>query len=110
MSDPLILLLLLSSNEATDPATAAATRRALGPETTVLVDERAEMPSDAGALLLGERVHARAIAEVRWDDETHTRVRVHVEHAAGWLARAMTFDPSDVPRSAVGRSASRWPR
>lgn len=102
MSDPLIILLILATNEAADPATAAAVaaaRHSLGAQATVLVDERAGVPTDEEALSLSEKVHAIAVAEVIWEDETHGHVRIHVHIAdmAGWIDREVTFDPADAP-------------
>jgi hypothetical protein len=97
MSEPLVLVILLGTNA---PHTAegmlGAARRALGPEAVVLADTSSS-ESDAEALAIGERVHARAIARVAWADSTFlvARLRVHVSPSNEWESDEIAFVPQD---------------
>jgi len=102
MADPLIVLLLVAATDAKDATTfgmTAAARRALEPTGVVLVDARPELPSDAEALALADRVHARGVVELMWADEQHRRARLHLHLASDtdWLDREIDFLPEDAP-------------
>jgi len=95
MSEALVLVVLLGT--AMDPAAEgviAAVRRALGPETTVLADT-SSVASDADALAIGNRVHARAVARVTWSDGAVARLHVRVAPSDDWMDDELTFSPQD---------------
>jgi hypothetical protein len=98
VSEPLVLVVLLGTSA--DPTTEGlmvAARRALGPEAVVLADT-SDAPTDADALAIGERVHARAVARVRWADSSQqvARLHVHVAPSNEWVDDEITFLPQDV--------------
>jgi hypothetical protein len=97
MSEPLVLVVLLGT--ATDPTTEtmlSTARRALGPDAVVLVDT-SEVASDQEALMIGERVKARAVARIRWPDGTANvaHLHVHVAPTDGWTDEQIAFAPQD---------------
>ena len=98
MADPFIVLVFILSakggNGPTRPAMLGAARKALGDDAIVLIDERAELPPDGAALLLGEKVHASAVVEVSWQ-ESNARVHLHLPRAPQWLDRDIAFDSAD---------------
>ena len=102
MAAPAIVLVLLLSGDASDPATQAilpAARRPLGEDTVVLVQQSETLPSDDEALALARQVHALSVVRLAWEDETHSRVRLRVFLVDG--ARRydyeLAFDPHDAP-------------
>jgi hypothetical protein len=99
MADPLVVLVLVASADLADPSTTAittATRRALPPDSVVLVSEQ-RTPGDDEALALGERLHASNVAVVSWEESTREHVVVHLHRADGWFDRRFTFLPDDAP-------------
>lgn len=97
MSEPLVLVILLGANgDPTTDAVMAAARRALGPEAVVVADMSSSQ-SDADALAIGARVHARAVARVSWADGGRqlARLHVHVVPANEWTDDEVRFLPQD---------------
>jgi hypothetical protein len=108
VADPLVVLVFVVSAGPVEPAGSAmtsATRRALGRDAVVLVEQRSELPTLDEAQSLGEREHAAAVVEVDWHDadRTHATVRVHVVRRSGWALRDFTFLPAD-PLDERGRT------
>ena len=107
MSNALVIIVLLGAQPSDPAATAwapamlSAARRALGPESTVLVDTSDTM-TDEAALTLTERLGARAVVRVRWADAKLTRARLHV-HVGTWADDELAFRPED-PAAEKGRS------
>jgi hypothetical protein len=99
MAEPLVVLVLVASADLADPSTTAitsATRRALPPDSVVLVSEQST-PGDEEALALGDRLHASNVAVVSWEESTREHVVVHLHRADGWFDRRFTFRPDDAP-------------
>lgn len=97
MSEPLVLVILLGANaDPTTDAVMTAARRALGPEAVVVADMSSSQ-SDADALAIGARVHARAVARVSWADGGRqvARLHVHVMPANEWTDDEVRFLPQD---------------
>ncbi len=103
MSEPLIVVVLLAG-QAGDPIATdilAATKQALGPSAVVLSEATTEPVgvSDANALAIGERAHARAVARITWADASHTVARLHVHvggATASWSDDEISFSSRDV--------------
>ena len=101
MSEPLLVLVLLGGGGG-DPATEAmmsAARTALGTEALVVADSSAQARSDADALVVADRMRARAVVRVAWGDPSKPSVRlhVHVEPLPEWADDVIAFDPRDAP-------------
>jgi len=97
MSEPLVLVILLgASPDPTADGMMAAARRALGPDAVVLADT-SPVTTDAEALAIGARVHARAIARVSWTDASRRTalLHVHVAPASEWADDELSFAPQD---------------
>jgi hypothetical protein len=99
VSDPLTILVLVTSAHAGDAATAAtsaAARRALG-DAVVLVEARDAMPSLEKADALAERVRAEVVVELDWTDARRARLQLHRARTEPWIVRELTFDEVDAP-------------
>ena len=98
MTEPLVLVILLGahSDPSIDGTMMTAARAALGEEAIVLADT-SDAKTDDEAITIGERVHARAIAELQWaDDDTRTHARLHVRVATNeWADDEIAFFPQD---------------
>jgi len=97
MSGSLILVVLIVSQDASDPlvlSLGAAARKALG-ATDVVVRAVPQLPSDEEAIAGAET--AEALAEISWADpeHRHATLRVHPRTASRWIDRDIGFDPSD---------------
>jgi hypothetical protein len=102
VADPAIVLVLLLSRDAADPATQAilpAARRPLGEDTVVLVQQSETLPSDDEALALARQVHARSAVRLAWEDAAHSRMRLRVFLVDGGRRYdyELAFDPHDQP-------------
>jgi hypothetical protein len=101
MADPTLVLLIVIGTSAADrphgSVLGAAVVDALGREARVLVEERADDPSDAEAAALADGIRGSAVAEISWGDETHSRARLHVYLATDrtWYDRDVAFEPGD---------------
>lgn len=101
MADALLVLLVLVASPGTEgpraSPVAAAMREALGPDATVVIEERTATPSHAEAEALATRLRASAVAEVSWTDATASRAHLDLYLATdrGWHARDLGFGPSD---------------
>lgn len=107
MGGPVLLLLLIATGEAHDPATIAlcsTLEESLGKEVTVRVRETADL-SDAEALRVERELRANATAVVRWRGPEHlgATVRMHNAERNVWYTRTITFTPQDAS-SEKGRS------
>jgi hypothetical protein len=102
MADPILVLLIVLATGDDRPRSAlvgGTAREAVGSETRILVEEPAAPPNDDEAARLSERLHASAVAEVRWDDPRHDRAHVHLYLADDhrWYDRDVSFEAADAP-------------
>jgi hypothetical protein len=103
MADPtLVLLVVIGATGADRPHgsnVSAAVVDALGRDARVLVEERADDPSDAEAAALADAIRGSAVAEIAWGDASHSRARLHVYLAGdrNWYDREVAFEPDDGP-------------
>jgi hypothetical protein len=101
MADPTLVLLIVIGTSASDrphgSTISAAVIDALGRDSRVLVEERADEPNDAAAAAVADGVRGSAVAEVTWADDTHARARLHVYLAVDrtWYDRDVAFEPGD---------------
>ena len=101
MADPtLVLLIVIGASAAERPqgsTVSAAVADALGRDARVLVEERADDPSDAEAAALADAIRGSAVAEISWADAGHARARLHVYLASdrSWYDRDVSFDRAD---------------
>jgi hypothetical protein len=101
MPDSATIWLILLSQTAPEPMhgsiVGAGVRQALGNDARVVVDERAEMPSDEDAALLADREKAVAVAEVRWATDDRSRAKIHVFLSAdrGFYDHEVSFGAGD---------------
>lgn len=102
MSTPLVVLVLVGTSAAHDPASAgvsAAMEQALSGQARVLSREVEELPTDDAALAMGRAAGADAIAEIAWSDARREHVKVHVHTGAAtlWVDRRVEFATTDAP-------------
>jgi hypothetical protein len=96
---PAILVILVATGEAQDPATLAlvsSVEDAAGAALTVRVEET-RTATDAEALRLERGLHAAAVAVVTWHEPPHVSatVRVHIARNDTWTSRRISFTPQD---------------
>src|SRR5262245_13341097 len=104
MADPQLVLILLvaAANSDAHRATqvAGAAREALGADVAVVLEDRDLEPADDDAIEAALRVHATAVATVRWSDvgRREAVLRMYVTDDARWYDRKLAFRTSDAPR------------
>jgi hypothetical protein len=100
MTDPLVVLVFVVGQAAEAPSAAIlsdAARQALGGDAALLVESRATWPTEVEELERGRRVHAHAVAQISWQDDsaTQAKLRLYVPDGAGWAEHRATFSPND---------------
>jgi hypothetical protein len=114
VTDPVIVLVLLLSADASDPATQAvvpALRGPLGADAVVLVQASEALPPDPDAVALARQLHALSTVTVAWEDgaRTHVHVRVLLTEGAKRYDYELAFHPEDSPLErgrAIGLTAT----
>jgi hypothetical protein len=99
MQGPAILVILVATGEAQDPATLALVSSvddAVGAALTVRVEET-RAATDAEALRVERSLRAAAVAVVTWREPAHlaATVRVHIARSDAWTSRRISFTPQD---------------
>lgn len=99
VSPPLIIVVLIAAADARVDAVEAMTRtteEALGPESIVVSREVSAMPDDAGAIAVGDALHASVVVEVTWPDPDRHRAHVHLHaSSSSWTDRDLVFVAGD---------------
>lgn len=104
MSLSLVVVILIASSDAADPATkalTATTQAALGTDAIVVVREVERMPADDDAVKLEGTLGAGALVEISWPDPKGERAHVHLhvrDASPAWADRDVGFTVADAPR------------
>jgi hypothetical protein len=104
MSLSLVVVILIASSDAADPATkalTATTQAALGTDAIVVVREVERMPTDDEAVKLEATLGAGSLVEISWPDAKRERAHVHVhvvDASPAWADRDLAFTVADAPR------------
>jgi hypothetical protein len=109
LSASLVVVILLTAGDASDPAApalVAAAEQALEPGTVVVVRETQTPATDDQAVAVADALRADAVAVVTWTDGERPAARIHLRARTRprWVDRELAFRAADAPAER-GRAA-----